>query len=61
MRDRGLVLPQVAMPDLVDSTRKALLSLGCRCGMGKREEDGEKGREWELGLVCKMKSIFNKK
>lgn len=51
-----MVLPQLGIPDFVDSPRRALNSskkwMGC--GMGQVEEWG-KGREGKLGLVCKNK------
>lgn len=57
-----LVLPQVGMPDHIDSLRKSLLLFSpLRSGLGmERSDDGGVGggEEAELGLVCKTKRKF---
>lgn len=47
------------MPDIVDSSRKAFIPMRSERGWEDGGGGTEKGREGELGLVCKMKDIFS--
>lgn len=53
---KGLVMPQLAMPDFVDSPRGLTPSKELMGGEMQVVEEQEKGKEKELWLVCKMKS-----
>lgn len=56
---RGLILPQVGIPDFGDSLREALSYLRSRWDGVERGGEGEKRREGELGLGCKIEKNVN--
>lgn len=60
---RGFILPQLGMPEFVDSSRETLPPMRSGWGQegGKVGEGQEKRREEELGLKYKMKKLNKKR